>query len=475
MVLNSLGPSAKIFDMVEATLSDGTPVDLLAIREWAQHSICLIGNSNAALSTERRKAILMKIDPKLINMAISEPGPQAKGLLFRDNFVKELGTYGYFGKGILSRSRPQYSIAQQDLLSQWRASKGKLPVISSKKYQCHVEWARGLLGAQGLDLASVTKILDNYTNPINLLSEDYDPDESRIDPGHDIKDDVEAKPILEGNPVYDPLANYALTEVDTHNTVEEWDKEVLEKMHCHKHDDFIIHCGCRPPKKNKTDQSISGSMGKQTCEYVLVEEEELNDCPAEADIDREKGAKKLLVCRRNPFRVFEYLQLSREEAFFLAYSFGCLTVRYNKEPLLILKLWEIFIDAQPNFPSTYMAYHHFRSKGWVPKAGLKYGTDLLLYRKGPPFYHASYSVIVEFVNENFEGHSLRPLTWKSLAGLNRTTVNVSKELLFCYLIKPPGFTEKDLLSPECIKKIKVQELILNRWIASRERIDQDEL
>ncbi|CAH2313192.1 tRNA-splicing endonuclease subunit Sen2 [Pelobates cultripes] len=407
MVLNSLGPSAKIFDMVEATLSDGTPVDLLAIREWAQHSICLIGNSNAALSTERRKAILMKIDPKLINMAISEPGPQAKGLLFRDNFVKELGTYGYFGKGILSRSRPQYSIAQQDLLSQWR--------------------------------------------------EDYDPDESRIDPGHDIKDDVEAKPILEGNPVYDPLANYALTEVDTHNTVEEWDKEVLEKMHCHKHDDFIIHCGCRPPKKNKTDQSISGSMGKQTCEYVLVEEEELNDCPAEADIDREKGkAKKLLVCRRNPFRVFEYLQLSREEAFFLAYSFGCLTVRYNKEPLLILKLWEIFIDAQPNFPSTYMAYHHFRSKGWVPKAGLKYGTDLLLYRKGPPFYHASYSVIVEFVNENFEGHSLRPLTWKSLAGLNRTTVNVSKELLFCYLIKPPGFTEKDLLSPECIKKIKVQ-------------------
>ncbi|XP_053545379.1 tRNA-splicing endonuclease subunit Sen2-like [Bombina bombina] len=145
------------------------------------------------------------------------------------------------------------------------------------------------------------------------------------------------------------------------------------------------------------------------------------------------------------------------------------------EPLTILKLWEVFSAIQPNFQTTYIAYHHFRSKGWVPKAGLKYGTDLLLYRKGPPFYHASYSVIVELVNDKFEGFPLRPLTWKSLAGLNRTTVNVSKELLFCYLIKPPNFTEKDMTSPECVKEIKVQELIASRWVSSRERMEQDEL
>ncbi len=28
-----------------------------------------------------------------------------------------------------------------------------------------------------------------------------------------------------------------------------------------------------------------------------------------------------------------------------------------------------------------MAYHYYRSKGWVPQAGLKYGTDLGILNK----------------------------------------------------------------------------------------------
>ncbi|CAH2302990.1 Hypothetical predicted protein [Pelobates cultripes] len=92
-VLDTLGPSAKIFELVKVALTEGTPIDLLAIRGWAQRSICLIGNANAALATERSKTILMKIEPKLVNMALTEPGPQAKVLLFGDNFVKELSTY----------------------------------------------------------------------------------------------------------------------------------------------------------------------------------------------------------------------------------------------------------------------------------------------------------------------------------------------------------------------------------------------
>ncbi|CAH2252658.1 Hypothetical predicted protein [Pelobates cultripes] len=63
------------------------------MRGWIQWAICLIGNANTALATERRKAILMKIEPKLLNLAISEPGTQPKGLLFGDDFVKDLGKY----------------------------------------------------------------------------------------------------------------------------------------------------------------------------------------------------------------------------------------------------------------------------------------------------------------------------------------------------------------------------------------------
>lgn len=159
----------------------------------------------------------------------------------------------------------------------------------------------------------------------------------------------------------------------------------------------------------------------------------------------------------------------------MVYALGCLTVYYGEEPLTILKLWEIFSEVKPSFKTTYMAYHYFRSKGWVPKVGLKYGTDLLLYRKGPPFYHASYSVIAELVDDNFEGSLRRPLSWMSLSGLNRTTVNASKELLLCYLIKPSDMTEEEMATPECLKRIKVQELIVTRWVSSRERSEQDDL
>ncbi|XP_066452574.1 tRNA-splicing endonuclease subunit Sen2 isoform X2 [Eleutherodactylus coqui] len=323
---------------------------------------------------------------------------------------------GYFGKGILSRSRPEYNIAQEELRGRWKDSKLKFPVISSIKYQHHVEWAKELLKGQGMDLTSANKILRDYTSPIHLLDEDGETVHLE-----DSKDELQKEPadksiptnteniVREGNPNYDPLSKYGAQDPDTDHT-------------------------CTQEVKKLT-----------------------------------------LVCRRNPFRIFEYLQLSHEEAFFLVYALGCLSITYKKEPLTILKLWEVFSAAQQSFQTRYMAYHHFRSKGWVPKVGLKFGTDLLLYRKGPAFYHASYSVIVELVDENFEGPPLRPLTWRSLSGLHRTTMNVSKELLICYLIKPPAFTEKDMNTPECIKKFKVQEVIVNRWISSRERMEHEEL
>jgi len=38
-------------------------------------------------------------------------------------------------------------------------------------------------------------------------------------------------------------------------------------------------------------------------------------------------------------------------------------------------MWRVFSDLSPRFPECYIAYHYFRSKGWVPKTGLKVGSD----------------------------------------------------------------------------------------------------
>lgn len=36
----------------------------------------------------------------------------------------------------------------------------------------------------------------------------------------------------------------------------------------------------------------------------------------------------------------------------------------------------------------YVAYHHYRSLGWVVKGGIKFCVDYLLYKRGPVFSHA---------------------------------------------------------------------------------------
>ncbi|KAM6387436.1 tRNA-splicing endonuclease subunit Sen2 isoform 2-T8 [Pluvialis apricaria] len=373
-----------------------------------------------------------------------------------------------------------------------------MPIIASKKYQCHVQWAKSILQEQGFDDSSVTKILENYTKPLELPFLEKDRAEqtsiscnrmgpntentelsrqSSTDTGKAVALSPEnqsegyKKACLEGDPEFDPVTICGSKEQEQSDLKER--AEVCSQKH-----GFLVNCGCKA--EDSTEQRSCEMIKSKECalEYVLVQEEEEGSlCPEDdsAHLQENLVKKEKLVCRRNPFRIFEYLQLSLEEAFFLVYALGCLSIYYGEEPLTILKLWEIFSDVKPNFKTTYMAYHYFRSKGWVPKVGLKYGTDLLLYRKGPPFYHASYSVIAELVDDNFEGSLRRPLSWKSLSGLNRTTVNASKELMLCYLIRPSEMTEKEMSTPECMKKIKVQELIVSRWVSSRERSEHDEL
>ncbi|MEE6523346.1 hypothetical protein FKM82_022208 [Ascaphus truei] len=61
---------------------------------------------------------------EIINNSVVVTSPQDIELLYGK---------GYFGKGILSRSRPQYNIGDQQLAAKWRGSKMNLPIITSKK------------------------------------------------------------------------------------------------------------------------------------------------------------------------------------------------------------------------------------------------------------------------------------------------------------------------------------------------------
>ncbi|XP_077058753.1 tRNA-splicing endonuclease subunit Sen2 isoform X2 [Siphateles boraxobius] len=359
---------------------------------------------------------------------------------------------GYFGKGVFSRSRPEHAISQQ-----WKYFGDKcLPVISSSEYEKRLMWARVALGMQGLEEESVNHALQILTKPVEFDIKEEDIRErvqSQAESVGGSVDDVSCETDLnvdqhQGKTGYDPLADLHPEEP------EGLDKLSKPNVKCRRHDDWVTHCGCRADETQprSSEPVVPNTDPSDACEYVLVEVSEEDDDNGNVSMDQLGKC----VCRINPFPMMEYLQLSYEEAFFLVYALGCLSIYYSGEALSVAQVWTMFRSLQPNFSTSYAAYHYFRSKGWVPKSGIKYGTDLMLYRKGPPFYHASYSVVVEQSDVCFRGAALRPFSWRTLAALSRTTGNVSKELMLCYVITPSDLTEDMLSSPECVKRFTIQ-------------------
>ena len=174
-----------------------------------------------------------------------------------------------------------------------------------------------------------------------------------------------------------------------------------------------------------------------------------------------------------------YLRLELWEAFFLTYGLGCLLVSNcdnDDKDMSIDEMWEKFCHISDYFRLKYAVYHHFRSKGWVVKDGCKFGADFLLYKDGPPFYHASYSVWIrkhrKIVNYT-DNKEVSNLDWTSLSGLNRVTESASKELLLIDVYEPDDVDEKALTVSHYLNSIKLEEVLVRRWVASSEKQDVD--
>ncbi|KAJ1155522.1 hypothetical protein NDU88_008252 [Pleurodeles waltl] len=92
-LLDISGQLTKILDLAVESKETETPLDTEAILQWTQRAICLLGNANCAMSTECRRSFLMRLDPKLAELAINEAGPAANGMLFGDKVISNLNKY----------------------------------------------------------------------------------------------------------------------------------------------------------------------------------------------------------------------------------------------------------------------------------------------------------------------------------------------------------------------------------------------
>jgi tRNA-intron lyase len=164
------------------------------------------------------------------------------------------------------------------------------------------------------------------------------------------------------------------------------------------------------------------------------------------------------------------VRLSLDEAFFMHYALGALEL-FDQSPRLLDtgEIWERMCSSRADFPLSYVCYHHFRSKGWIPRTGLQYGVDFVLYQKHPALAHSDYSVTIQtpHVSTGVGGSSLfrPPLSWHDLQVTNRMTGQVGKRLLIVNIHDPApdlGYTNH-----RCIDRIAISEYVIRRWVPER--------
>lgn len=190
----------------------------------------------------------------------------------------------------------------------------------------------------------------------------------------------------------------------------------------------------------------------------------------------------------------EHLQLTPEEAFFLSFGLGVLEVSdpasgralSRQELFSLFRQYSYFpprngpdepdLEPDDGFLVHYAVYHHFRSLGWVPRGGIKFGVDWLLYTRGPVFDHAEFGLIVIPSYSDAwwkkEGRQGPRKPWSWLHSVVRVLSHVTKSLVLIYVDVPPPHKFDEALKDgitEAMKLYKIREVMVKRWSSNRNR------
>ena len=110
------------------------------------------------------------------------------------------------------------------------------------------------------------------------------------------------------------------------------------------------------------------------------------------------------------------------------------------------------------------------------RSGIKFGTDYLLYKRGPPFSHAEFCVLV--MQDDYE-QGIGPYDWFQICAKARVIGSVKKNFVQIYVEAPLQvefdkiFTTSDiddgLMFKQLLSKYRVSEVLYKRWNPSRTR------
>lgn len=102
-------------------------------------------------------------------------------------------------------------------------------------------------------------------------------------------------------------------------------------------------------------------------------------------------------------------------------------------------------------------------QGWIPRTGLQYGADYVLYQRHPALTHSDYTVVVVPL-----APGQRPsMGWHDLQVSNRLSTQVSKKLLLLYVQEPAGGAHRS--TPHALAQVAVHERLVRRWVPESHR------
>jgi tRNA-splicing endonuclease subunit Sen2 len=133
------------------------------------------------------------------------------------------------------------------------------------------------------------------------------------------------------------------------------------------------------------------------------------------------------------------------------------------------------------FVARYAAHAHFRNQGWLPRSGLQYGADFVLYRNHPSLVHSDFCVVLApeagaggDLNARDAGETaptpprarLGLRKWTEVQAASRLCVQVNKGLISASVT----FSEPaDASTPACLRSIAVEETEVRRFNPERNK------
>ncbi|KAI1171078.1 hypothetical protein F4777DRAFT_72242 [Nemania sp. FL0916] len=400
--------------------------------------------------------------------------PETRSVHVRDAAsIRALWEQGFFGKGHYSRSEPNWLKREQNRQGQGNGAVSEMVTVQRREERQIMKWDRARKEQEAILKTRQQEAWVAPVGPKELLALPNSLQDLQSSPGSP-QSNGDAPPEESPGPVSTPRAspNGVPSSLKRRKSVRF--SPTVESATFQLGDPPSPHLGSSTNGKIPNGQR-NGVIPPLPRPMDTASTQVVSSTP---EADGSKADPSVLIDK-------EHLQLSPEEAFYLVFALGALSVidPATGKSMTTQNLFRLFCGLSYFPPSTsaiqpddpflvqYAAYHHFRSLGWVVRSGIKFGVDWLLYIGGPVFSHAEFTVtVVPAYTDPYwvsQGHRPAAKSWHWLHAINRVQSHALKNVVLVYVDIPPPSqaTEPSVL----LKGYKVREFVMKRWLSNRSR------